>query len=119
MTAAAPGALIVPPIRPMLARLARELPAYGFLYEPKWDGFRCIAFRSGDEVELRSRNDRPLARYFPEVVDGLRSLAQSRFVLDGELVVPTPGASTSECCCRGCTRRRRASSASDARRPPP
>ena len=80
----------VPPIRPMLARLERELPADGFLYEPKWDGFRCIAFRSGDDVDMRSRNDRPLARYFPEVVEGLRAVAERRFVLDGEIVVTTP-----------------------------
>ncbi len=71
----------------MLARLARELPAGDFLYEPKWDGFRCLAFRAGDEVDLRSRHDRPLARYFPEVVEGLRRLPAERFVLDGELVV--------------------------------
>jgi ATP-dependent DNA ligase len=71
----------------MLARLARELPADGFLYEPKWDGFRCLAFRAGDEVDLRSRNDRPLAHYFPELVQAFRALATERFVLDGEIVV--------------------------------
>ena len=76
-----------PPLAPMLARLARELPRDGFLYEPKWDGFRCLAFRDGDEVDLRSRHDRPLARYFPELVAGLRSLASDRFVLDGEIVL--------------------------------
>jgi ATP-dependent DNA ligase len=90
MTAAGTGALIAPPIRPMLARLARELPADGYLYEPKWDGFRCLVFRSGDHVDLRSRNDRPLARYFPEIVEGLRALTESRFVLDGEIVVTSP-----------------------------
>ena len=74
-------------IRPMLARLARELPLGDYLYEPKWDGFRCLAFREGAEVDLRSRNDRPLARYFPEVVAGLLALREERFVLDGELVV--------------------------------
>ena len=71
----------------MLARLTRELPGEGFLYEPKWDGFRCLAFRDGDEIDLRSRHDRPLARYFPELVAGLRGLPRERFVLDGEIVV--------------------------------
>jgi ATP-dependent DNA ligase len=71
----------------MLGRLSRALPADGYLYEPKWDGFRCIVFRSGGEVDLRSRNDRPLARYFPELVDRFRSLSIEWFALDGELVV--------------------------------
>src|SRR3954467_4845368 len=70
----------------MLARLHPPLPAGGFWVEPKWDGFRCLAFRDGDAVDLRSRNQRPLARYFPEVVEGLRRLPRSRFVLDGELL---------------------------------
>src|SRR4051794_16765049 len=68
-----------PPIVPMLGRLARELPVDGFVYEPKWDGFRCLAFGA----DLRSRNDRPLARYFPELVDALRGVDA---VLDGEIV---------------------------------
>ena len=76
-----------PPVAPMLARLARELPLDGYLYEPKWDGFRCLAFRDGDEIDLRSRNQRPLARYFPEIVEALLGLEERRFVLDGELVV--------------------------------
>src|SRR5918997_1646458 len=71
----------------MLARLERELPTDGFLYEPKWDGFRCLAFRDGDDVDLRSRHDRPLARYFPEVVDGLRALSPGSIALDGELIL--------------------------------
>jgi ATP-dependent DNA ligase len=57
-------------------------------YEPKWDGFRCVAFRDGDEVFLQSKSCKPLARYFPEVVANLLALAPSRFVLDGELAVP-------------------------------
>jgi ATP-dependent DNA ligase len=81
---------VVPPVAPMLAQLARELPAGGYLYEPKWDGFRCLAFRDGDEVDLRSRNQRPLARYFPELVEALLGLRASRFALDGEIVVVTP-----------------------------
>ena len=57
----------------MLAKLVRELPVGDdLLYEPKWDGFRCIVFRSGDEVELGSRNERPLTRYFPELVESLK-----------------------------------------------
>ncbi len=72
---------------PMLATLARELPVGDFLYEPKWDGFRCVAVRSGDGVELYSRNRRPFARYFPELVEALAGLPESSFVLDGEIVV--------------------------------
>jgi ATP-dependent DNA ligase len=72
----------------MLARLARELPRDGYVYEPKWDGFRCLVFRDGG-IDLRSRNQRPLARYFPEIVEALQALPAPRFVLDGELVVTT------------------------------
>ena len=70
----------------MLARLTRDIPEGRLAYEPKWDGFRCLAFRDGDAVDLRSRHDRPLARYFPEVVAGLRSVPAPAFVADGELV---------------------------------
>jgi ATP-dependent DNA ligase len=70
----------------MLAKLARELPEGDFLYEPKWDGFRALAARDGEEVEVRSRHGRPLERYFPEIVDALRALPAERFVLDGEIV---------------------------------
>ncbi len=70
----------------MLARLTRELPSGEYFYEPKWDGFRCIAFCSGDSVDLRSRSDRHLSRYFPELVDALRPLAAAGAVLDGEIV---------------------------------
>ena len=75
-----------PPLQPMLAKLSRELPRDGFVYEPKWDGFRCIAFAGVDEIDLRSRNDRRLARYFPEVVAGLQALPERPLVLDGEIV---------------------------------
>jgi len=71
----------------MLAKLTRDLPVGPFLYEPKWDGFRCIVFRDGDEVELGSRNERPLTRYFPEVVEAIRSALPDRCVVDGEIVV--------------------------------
>jgi ATP-dependent DNA ligase len=78
-----------PPLAPMLGRLVRELPGDGYVYEPKWDGFRCLAFLDRGHVELRSRHDRPLARYFPEIVDAVRELGEERLVLDGELVVST------------------------------
>jgi ATP-dependent DNA ligase len=76
----------------MLAKLARDLPdGAGWSYEPKWDGFRCVVFRDGDEAELGSRNGRPLNRYFPEVLEPLRAALPSRAVVDGELVIATPG----------------------------
>jgi ATP-dependent DNA ligase len=80
-------ATLRPPLAPMLARLTRELPRDGYLYEPKWDGFRCLAFRDGEEVDLRSRNQRPLARYFPELVEALLRLPVDQFVVDGEIVI--------------------------------
>jgi ATP-dependent DNA ligase len=77
-----------PPVSPMLAKLARELPvAEGMLYEPKWDGFRCIVFRDGDEVELGSRNERPLTRYFPELLEPMHGQLPDPCVLDGEIVI--------------------------------
>lgn len=79
------------PFEPMLARLVRELPRGDYLYEPKWDGFRCITVRNGNELELWSRNGRPLARYFPELVEALTKLAEPDFVVDGEIVVHTEG----------------------------
>jgi ATP-dependent DNA ligase len=79
---------VMPPVAPMLAKLARELPIVdGMLYEPKWDGFRCIAFRDGSEVELGSRNERPLTRYFPELVEPIRASFPPRAVVDGEIVI--------------------------------
>src|SRR5689334_19480573 len=75
---------------PMEARVVAELPkGPQWQYEPKWDGFRCLAFRDGSAIELRSKSGQPLNRYFPEVVRTLRELPAKRFVLDGELVVPT------------------------------
>ncbi|HEX8360412.1 MAG TPA: ATP-dependent DNA ligase [Longimicrobium sp.] len=74
---------------PMEAESQAEIPAgEGWQYEPKWDGFRCLAFRDGGEVDLRSKSGKPLGRYFPDVVENLRSLRARRFVLDGEIVVP-------------------------------
>ncbi|MFL6242754.1 MAG: ATP-dependent DNA ligase, partial [Acidimicrobiia bacterium] len=81
---------IARPVSPMLAKLVRELPTGdGLLYEPKWDGFRCIVFRDGDEIELGSRNERPFNRYFPELVENLRGALPERAVLDGEIVIAT------------------------------
>ena len=78
-----------PPVKPMLARAATQLPVGdGLFYEPKWDGFRCVVFRDGDEVELGSRNERPLTRYFPEVVAAVKANLPERCVVDGEIVVP-------------------------------
>ncbi|HEY1734541.1 MAG TPA: ATP-dependent DNA ligase [Acidimicrobiales bacterium] len=80
-----------PPVAPMLAKLARELPvADGLVYEPKWDGFRCIVFRDGDDVSLESRNERPLTRYFPELVDAIRRELPAQCVVDGEVVIAGP-----------------------------
>ena len=78
----------MPPVEPMLAKSVPELPhAEGMTYEPKWDGFRCIAFRDGDEVELASRGGKTLTRYFPEVVEQVRAQFPPRAVIDGEIVV--------------------------------
>ena len=80
---------VMPPVAPMLAKAADELPeGDGWIYEPKWDGFRCIVFRDGDEVELGSRNERPLTRYFPEVVAAVCSHLPARCVIDGEILIP-------------------------------
>src|SRR5205807_9299204 len=74
-----------PPVQPMLAKLSREMPTRdGVMYEPKWDGFRCIVFRDGDEVELGSRNEKPLTRYFPDVVEAVKRELPARCVVDGE-----------------------------------
>jgi ATP-dependent DNA ligase len=88
---------VLPPVLPMLAKSVKELPLPeryadrdhpGLLYEPKWDGFRCIVFKDGDDVELTSRNTKPLTRYFPEIVEAFRGeRLPERCVLDGELIV--------------------------------
>jgi ATP-dependent DNA ligase len=81
---------VQPPVKPMLAKLSRDLPeGDGLLYEPKWDGFRCIVFRDGDEVMLGSRNEKPMDRYFPELCDSLRANLPERCVVDGEIVIAT------------------------------
>ncbi|WNI19105.1 ATP-dependent DNA ligase [Actinacidiphila sp. ITFR-21] len=81
---------VMPPVRPMLAKAAKAIPA-GMLYEAKWDGFRAVVFRDGDEIELGSRSGKPLTRYFPEVVAALRDRVPARCVLDGEIVIARDG----------------------------
>lgn len=77
---------IMPPVSPMLAKSIAQIPDAGH-FEPKWDGFRSIVFRDGDEVVLGSRNERPLTRYFPELVEALKAHVPERCVIDGEIVV--------------------------------
>ncbi len=79
-----------PPVAPMLAKLERRLPDGDYFYEPKWDGFRGIVFRHGDDVEIGSRNELPLTRYFPELVVDLRAALPDQAVVDGEVVVAGP-----------------------------
>ena len=79
----------MPPVKPMLARSVPAVPEGAYSYEPKWDGFRCIVFRDGDEVELGSRNEKPLTRYFPEVVAAVKAQLPERCVVDGEIVIAT------------------------------
>jgi ATP-dependent DNA ligase len=77
-----------PPIEPMETRQVERIPeGERWLYEPKWDGFRCVAFRSGDDVELESKSGQSLTRYFPEIVNALLELGARRFVLDGEIFI--------------------------------
>src|SRR5690242_4753706 len=74
---------------PMEARLVDALPQEkGWQFEPKWDGFRCLAFRSGDTVDLRAKSGKPLSRYFPEIVEALRKAPFQRLAIDGELAIP-------------------------------
>jgi len=83
---------VMPPVAPMLAKAAKAVPrAAGLLYEPKWDGFRCIVFRDGDEIELGSRNERSLTRYFPELLPAFAETLPHKCVLDGEIVIRQEG----------------------------
>lgn len=84
---------VPPPLLPMLAKAAPDLPEGEpgrWWFEPKWDGFRCLVFRDGDDIVLGSRNDKPLTRYFPELLDPLRASLPERCVVDGEIVVAGP-----------------------------
>ncbi|HEY2049105.1 MAG TPA: ATP-dependent DNA ligase [Caulobacteraceae bacterium] len=87
------AALAVPlDVAPMEARLAEALPeGAGWQFEPKWDGFRCLAFRDGDAIELKAKSGKSLTRFFPDVVGRLKGIAAQRFVLDGELIIPVGG----------------------------
>jgi ATP-dependent DNA ligase len=83
---------VKPGLPPMEAKLVDSLPeGKGWRFEPKWDGFRCLAFRDGGEVHLQSKSGKPLARYFPEVAERLLAIEADRFVVDGELVIPVGG----------------------------
>ena len=83
---------IQPPYAPMEARRVDRLPAGdAWLFEPKWDGFRAIVFRDGDDVRVQSKSGQELGRYFPEVIEAVRSLRQKQFIVDGEIVVPVQG----------------------------
>jgi len=81
----------MPPVAPMLAKPVAEIPVGEYIYEPKWDGFRSVVFRDGDEVEIGSRNERPMTRYFPELVSAFSELLPPRCVIDGEIVIPVNG----------------------------
>ena len=77
----------MPPVKPMLAKAVNGIPDGDLAFEPKWDGFRCIVFRDGDDVVLGSRNERPLTRYFPELIEPLTAALPARAVVDGEIIV--------------------------------
>ena len=119
----------MPPVQPMLAKAVTGVPdpaksrRQGLSFEPKWDGFRCLLFKDGDEVELASRNTKPLTRYFPELVTAARDQLPDRCVLDGEIFVALTtrrrGTGCSSRCCRsGSTRRRAGSTCWPSRRRP-
>jgi ATP-dependent DNA ligase len=80
---------VMPPVKPMLAKSVPEVPDGAFMFDPKWDGFRSVIFRDGDEVEIGSRNERPMTRYFPELVTALQAELPERCVVDGEIVIAT------------------------------
>ncbi len=88
-----PALPLQPPVEPMEARALKEMPEGAqWQYEPKWDGFRCIAFRDGENVALQSKSGQPLERYFPEIVEALQALKTERFIIDGELAIELEGA---------------------------
>ena len=80
---------VMPPVAPMLAKSVKEIPQGQLSYEPKWDGFRSIIFRDGAEVEIGSRNERPMTRYFPEIVAAVTANLPARCVIDGEIIIPS------------------------------
>ncbi|HEY1321467.1 MAG TPA: ATP-dependent DNA ligase [Streptosporangiaceae bacterium] len=82
---------VTPPVAPMLAKPVKQIPSGHYSFEPKWDGFRSIVFRDGTEVEIGSRNERPMTRYFPELVEAVLAQFPARSVIDGEIVIPDSG----------------------------
>src|SRR5690348_16217115 len=87
----APAPAIAPPVEPMLCKVSDAIPRDGgFLFEPKWDGFRAIVFRGQDDLFMQSRDLRPLDRYFPELHDALLDRLPPGTVVDGEIVIATP-----------------------------
>ena len=82
---------VMPPVAPMLSKAVPGIPEGPFSYEPKWDGFRSIVFRDGNEVEIGSRNERPMTRYFPEIVEAVKANLPERCVVEGEIIVVRPG----------------------------
>jgi hypothetical protein len=105
------------PFAPMEALSVEEIPVGPeWQYEPKWDGFRTLALADGKKLELQSKSGRSMTRYFPEVVEALRALAPKKFVLDGEIAVPSGRAFPLTHCCSACTRRRAAFVSSQQKR---
>src|SRR5690349_19923224 len=83
--------VVNPPILPMLSKPGSALPdGEGWIFEPKWDGFRALVFRDGDELFIQSRDEKPLARYYPELIEPLKAALPERAVLDGEIVIVGP-----------------------------
>ena len=80
---------VMPPVAPMLAKSVKDIPRGQLSYEPKWDGFRSIIFRDGGEVEIGSRNERPMTRYFPEIVAAVTANLPEKCVIDGEIIIPS------------------------------
>src|SRR5213082_2181112 len=85
------SAVLTPPLPPMEAKSVDQIPTGCWQYEPKWDGFRCLAFRRGKDLYLQSKSGQPLARYFPDIVVAFSQLAAKKFVLEGELVIDVGG----------------------------
>jgi ATP-dependent DNA ligase len=78
-----------PPVAPMLAKAVKKIPSGPYGFEPKWDGFRSIIFRDGDDIEIGSRNERPMTRYFPELIEAFKIHLPPRCVIDGEIIIPS------------------------------
>jgi ATP-dependent DNA ligase len=106
---------------PMEARTASEIPSEGgpWQYEPKWDGFRCLVFKEGQEVELRAKSGKSLSRFFPEMVEAFRRAGVPRFVLDGELVIEIGAENSFDALQSDCTPLRAASENCPRRLPQP